>query len=130
MAGRRILFVEDDVDLVESLRTILEDEGISVLVAADGEAALLACNARPDLALVDLHIGGDLSGEPLIQAMRSRLRGWHCPIILVSGAVDLSRCVDALGADGYLEKPFSVDALLRLIDELAPPQHAPRSPAR
>lgn len=128
--GRRILVVEDDVDLVDSLRAVLEDEGHQVLTAADGSAALAVCDEQPDdllpsVALIDLNLGcAHLSGAPLLQALRDRLGG-RTLLILLSGEADLAHRATQLGADGSLEKPFAIETLLDLLDRLGTDQHAP-----
>jgi CheY-like chemotaxis protein len=128
MTGSRrpILIVEDDVDLVACLRAVLEGDRRSVIAVGEGAAALAACEQVPLLALVDLHIPGELSGAELVAALRARLPG-HAPIILLSAERDLALRARELGADGGLEKPFDIDDLLRIVREAADRagEHAP-----
>ena len=111
---RRILLVEDDSDLVMTLREVLECEGYEVLAAANGEAALRACGSHPSLALVDLHIDGQVTGPHLISALRDHLP-LGARLCLLSAERDLPERARELGADGYLEKPFDIEQLLRLV---------------
>jgi two-component system KDP operon response regulator KdpE len=116
MMSRRILLVEDDHDLVATLREVLGQEGYDVLTAPSGEAAVsVARQAHPELALVDLHIEGAVTGPELVASLRREMPQ-GARIHLLSGERDLSRRAREAGADGCLEKPFGVDALLAVIE--------------
>lgn len=101
----RILVVEDDSDVREMLRALLEDEGYDVLEAVDGDAALtLAAAVRPDLVLLDLRLPGR-HGFDVCRALRA---DHAMPIIIVTAQVDSHDVVAGLeaGADDYVTKPF------------------------
>jgi CheY-like chemotaxis protein len=115
---RPILIVEDDVDLVACLRELLEEDGREVLHAVDGDTALAACARDPALVLVDLHLPGQLRGRALVAAMRERLSP-AVRILLLTADRDVPRWAAALGVDGFLEKPFEIDALLDIIHQHA-----------
>lgn len=116
MAGRsRILFVEDDRDLVACLQAVFDEDGWEVITASDGASAIEACRRQPTLAFIDLHIEGPLSGAALIQAMR-RLLPPEARLYLLSGDRDLSQRAHELGADGWLEKPFDVEDLFEIVE--------------
>lgn len=115
MGRRQILLVEDDFDLVDSVQAVLEDEDCMVLAVSDGHTALAtAASSSPMLAFVDLRIQGELTGAPLIAELRRRLPP-GARLILLSGEPDLPERARQCGADGYLEKPFDIESLLRLI---------------
>ena len=123
--GRRILLVEDDQDLVSTLYDVLRDEGCVVFAASSGEAAISLCREQPAVAFVDLHIDGGVSAETLIAALRSSLP-YGAKVYLLSAENDLAARAEELGADGYLEKPFTIDDLLALVDH--PDAEAAASP--
>jgi DNA-binding response OmpR family regulator len=111
---RRVLLIEDDRDLVSTLKTVLEEEGCVVVTARSGEEAMAAADAlAPSLIFMDLHIEGALRGPELLGALRSRLPAAR--ILLISGERDLADRARELGADGSLEKPFDIEALLRVV---------------
>ena len=115
--GKSILIVEDDPDLVECLRSLLEEEGYAVAMAADGEAALAeADRARPGIALIDLHLPGALTGARLVEALREHLPP-SARLLLITGERDVLRHAEEMGVDGFLEKPFAVDELLRVVEK-------------
>ncbi|MEZ4448616.1 MAG: response regulator transcription factor [Nannocystaceae bacterium] len=110
-----ILIVDDEQDLVESLRYNLEREGYGVQVALDGNAALeiLGRSPPPDLLLLDLMLPG-CSGTEVCRRMRSEERTRMIPVIMISARADeIDRVVAfELGVDDYVTKPFSVRELL------------------
>jgi two-component system KDP operon response regulator KdpE len=110
----RILVVDDEPQILRTLRINLRARGHDVEVAADGAAALQAATShQPDLVVLDLGLP-DMDGVDVIHA----LRGWTAvPIIVLSGRAGSGDKVAALdaGADDYVTKPFGVDELLARI---------------
>ena len=126
-----ILIVDDEQDLVESLRYNLEREGYGVLFAHDGNAALelLGRAPPPDLLLLDLMLPG-CSGTEVCRRMRADERTRSIPVIMISARADeIDRVVAfELGVDDYVTKPFSVrELLLRIRAILRRHQSDPRS---
>ncbi|WP_024892292.1 response regulator transcription factor [Luteimonas huabeiensis] len=116
------LLVDDDALYLATLRRSLQRRGIECDTADSAAAALAAARARPpDFALLDLKLGED-SGLALIaplRAIRADMR-----ILLVTGYASVATAVEAIkrGADDYLPKPASVEAILRALRaEAAPP---------
>jgi DNA-binding response OmpR family regulator len=103
----RLLLLEDDDGIRDSLRLALTDEGFEVQAASAAEDALrLIAAAPPDLMLVDLMLGG-MDGFTFIRRVRPDS---EAPIIVVSARADTEDIVAALeaGADDYVTKPFVV----------------------
>ena len=116
----RILHVEDDEDTRTLVACILQGEGWQVVSVENATAAFeLAAGGGFDLYLIDNWIEGD-TGNALCRGLRSL--DPHTPILFYSGAVFPSDVASALasGAQGYLEKPCTPEALveeiLRLTD--------------
>jgi DNA-binding response OmpR family regulator len=114
-AGRgqkpRILLVEDEHAIVESLRYALEKEGYEVLEAGEGGAALeLARRASPDLVLLDIMLPG-MSGFEICRVLRQES---DVPILMLTARGDEPDRVVGLdlGADDYITKPFSLREVL------------------
>ena len=116
MAKGRILIVDDEASIVRSLEGILTDEGFDVVQARDGEAALALLQAQPcDLVLLDLWMPG-IDGIQTLQRLKA-MRSDVC-IIVMSGHGNIETAVKAtrLGAFDYLEKPLSLDNVLRSVN--------------
>jgi two-component system, OmpR family, KDP operon response regulator KdpE len=110
-AGKRVLVVDDEPQILRALRINLRVRDYQVDIAATGTEALqMAARHPPDLVILDLGLP-DLDGMEVIQG----LRGWtKAPIIVLSGRADSLDKVKALdaGADDYITKPFGVEELL------------------
>jgi two-component system, OmpR family, KDP operon response regulator KdpE len=112
--GARILVVDDEPQILRSLRTTLASHGYDVQTAATGEEALAAVDGRlPDLVVLDLVLPG-LSGLEVCRRLRAHS---SLPILVLSARGDERDKVAALdlGADDYLTKPFGVNELLARI---------------
>ena len=111
----RVLIVDDDDALRESLGLILSAEGYELVYAADGEAALAQLDETPvDVILCDLRMPG-IDGFDLIPQLGRKLPG--APVILMSahGTTDLAVEAIERGAYDYLAKPFQPSELLLLL---------------
>ena len=109
--GARILVVEDEESLADSVRYNLEREGYLVSVATDGRAALERFGVeRPALVILDLMLP-EVSGLDVCRAIRS---GSDVPIIIVTAKDSEADKVAGLelGADDYVTKPFSIRELV------------------
>jgi two-component system, OmpR family, response regulator RegX3 len=107
----RILVVEDEESLADSVRYNLEREGFSVAVAADGRRALEAFRADPpSLVILDLMLP-EMSGLDVCRTLRSES---EVPIIVVTAKDSEADKVSGLelGADDYVTKPFSMRELI------------------
>jgi len=116
---KKILIIEDDLDIAELERDFLEIEGFDVTIANDGLAgAKLAKTGEFDLILLDLMLP-NMNGYEICRAIRSKV---DIPIIMVTAKGEDSDKVRGLGlgADDYLAKPFStVELIARVKANLA-----------
>ena len=113
---RDVLIVDDDRVWAEQLARSLTRRGFSTRIAHDGAAALAAARAAvPDAALVDLRLA-EGSGLPLIGPLRALSEDMS--IVLLTGYASVATAVEAIkrGADDYLPKPASIEAILRAIE--------------
>jgi two-component system, sensor histidine kinase and response regulator len=107
---RPVLIVEDEDELRESLRDLLEDEGYRVEVAADGnEAMLQLVRLRPSLVILDLMMPG-MSGNEVYAAMQADPALASIPVIISTS--DPSR--SPIGVP-VLKKPVGIDRLLQYV---------------
>ena len=114
------LLVDDDPTYTRVLQRSLERRGLTLSIAHDVAGALaIARAAPPDFALVDLKLGQE-SGLSLIAPLRA-LRV-DMQIVLVTGYASVATAVEAIkrGADNYLAKPITAEALLRALADDSP----------
>ena len=117
-APRRILVVEDDVGLRETLAEVLEDDGHEVRVAEDGEAALAAIGEWiPELIVLDLMMPR-MDGYAFRQAQRELVGTLGTKILLLSAAHQVEAAAEQLEADAWLVKPFGLYDVLESVEGL------------
>jgi DNA-binding response OmpR family regulator len=119
-----ILCVDDDPDVLFSLKIVLESDGYAVVTAADGKAGVQVFReSRPDLVLLDLMMEEIDAGTRALKEMRTIDR--KVPIYLLSSTGDyLQGATDTheLGLAGVFQKPVDPNILLRLLRaKLKPP---------
>lgn len=110
-----VLVVDDEGDIRASLRGVLGDEGLRVLEAADGRQALaLVRTERPELVLLDVWMP-EVDGIELLRRLQEEPE--RPQVIMISGHGNIETAVQAtkLGAFDFIEKPFSIDALLGVV---------------
>jgi DNA-binding response OmpR family regulator len=113
-----VLVVEDDPDCAAVLSEALAMDGHEVMVALRADDALVqAGRRRPDVAIVDGHLGGD-AGLELVRTLR-RGRG-DLPVLLATGMSEAEVAVDAraAGVDEILVKPIELSVLLAAVARL------------
>lgn len=116
MPAQRILVVDDEPDIRNSVRDILEDEGFEVSLAENAiEARQLRESDKPDLVLLDIWMPGE-DGVSLLKDWKEN-DGLPCPVIMMSGHGTVETAVEAtrLGAFDFIEKPLSLAKLLRAV---------------
>ncbi len=118
----KILVVEDDVSVSELVKTVLEDEGYSVITAPSAEIAKeLIHTDNPDMAIVDIMLPGQ-GGMDLILDLHATSP--QLGIILTSGKIDMNKSTfkvlaHQFGVISILPKPFTIDELLLTVKETA-----------
>lgn len=117
MKKGRILVVDDQEQILESLHAILSDESHEVICARDGQEALhIVQSDAPDLVFLDIWIPG-IDGLQTLKAIK-RIDP-HCSVVMMSGHGTIETAVKAikLGATDYLEKPLNLEDVLHLVDK-------------
>jgi DNA-binding response OmpR family regulator len=112
-----VLLVDDQPDLIEGFRQLLELEGFEVEIHTSViTLPLTVRRIDPDVILLDLSLPA-LSGSALLQHGAHKLLRTTAPIILFSGraATELSRMTEELGADGFLSKADDLNDAIRRI---------------
>ncbi|HUK98940.1 MAG TPA: response regulator [Gaiellaceae bacterium] len=108
----RVLVVDDDPSLRLLCRVNLEHAGFQVAEAATVEEAEAALDDRPDVVLLDVHLGGSESTGVL-----RRIHEEHIPVAIVTGSVDVAEYRGI--ADAVLSKPFVPAMLVEVASRLA-----------
>ena len=115
-AKRRVLIVDDDIDLSGALAEALENNGFQTACSDDGQQAMgLVESFRPHVMLLDIWVPG-LNGIEILRYVRGR--GDKCPVIMFSGNGTIAMAVRAiqLGAFDYIEKPCSLTRLVESVN--------------
>ena len=122
----RVLVVDDDPDIRETLREVIEAEGCEVITAAHGRAALdvLMTGVMPSLIVLDLMMP-TMSGWDVLAALRGDRALAEIPVAVISASGGRT---PPLGATHFLKKPIDLDDLLDVVRDPRP--HAARMRAR
>jgi DNA-binding response OmpR family regulator len=112
--GETVLVVDDDRDILDLARLVLEDGGYRVIAAPSGQAALdHAAESRPDLILLDVNMPG-MDGWEVLKILKVDERTQDIPVALFTIKSQVRDRVLGLqgGACDYIAKPFAQDELL------------------
>src|SRR5688572_13388169 len=119
--SKSVLVVEDDRDIRELVRLTLESVGYSVEAATDGAEAIERIERqRPDLVVLDLMMPA-MNGLQFAEELRLRGLRPEVPILVLSAASQVLYKAGWIEAEGCIEKPFAIPALLGEVERLARP---------
>ena len=118
LEGKKILVVDDDMRNLFAIAKVLEDKGLLVVKAEDGNKALSALDSEPrvDLVLLDIMMPG-MDGYETLRRIRAQGRFAKLPVIALTAKAmreDREKCL-AAGANDYLAKPLDLDKLLSMM---------------
>ncbi len=114
-AGTRVLVVDDDQSILDTVTSILASEGFQVMAAGGGQQALAMLTAwHPTLVLLDMRMPF-VDGWAVARSMRES--GSKVPIIVMTAAESAERWADEIGAAGHLAKPFGLDELIACVED-------------
>jgi DNA-binding response OmpR family regulator len=116
---RTILLVDDDHEILESMRTVLENKGFRILAARDGNAGLMIAEREvPDLLVLDMMMPKK-SGFLVLEKLRSRPGGLIPTIMITGNEGSRHRAyAEMLGVRDYIRKPFAMEKLVRSIEKV------------
>ena len=118
--NKKILIVDDEPNILISLEFLMRREGFEILVARDGEEALQSIRAhRPDLVLLDIMMPR-INGFEVCRQVRADPALSGTRIVMLSAKGRPAQIAEglALGADGYITKPFSTKNLVAQVKSL------------
>ena len=123
---KTILLVDDDTEIVDSMRTVLESRGYRILVARDGNAGLsVAERENPDLIVLDMMMPKK-SGFLVLEKLKGR-PGGLIPTIMITGNEGSRHRAYAefLGVKDYIRKPFAMERLMEVVNRTLKPEPKP-----
>jgi DNA-binding response OmpR family regulator len=120
--SKRILLVDDDQEIVESMRVALQAKGYEILVARDGNQGLaMAEREAPDLVILDMMMpkrSGFLVIEKLRRSSNDALVRQKIIMITANEGSRHKAYAEMLGVDDYIRKPFAMDRLMESVNRL------------
>jgi two-component system alkaline phosphatase synthesis response regulator PhoP len=114
MEKKKILLIDDEEDIVTTLKFKLEDEGYALSTASDGfEGLKKAKGENPDLIILDIMMP-KMDGHKVCGLLKKDKKTSHIPIIMFTAKVqdEDRKLAGELGADAYITKPFEPAELL------------------
>lgn len=118
---RKVLLVDDDVELVELMQDVFARDGrFDIKTANNGfDAGMMVLDFRPDLVVLDVMLP-DINGREVCQRVRSDRSLESVKIMCISGMIEQDKINDLrnAGANDFMNKPFSVDDLLQRCCEM------------
>ena len=112
---KKLLVVDDEQDILEFLKVILEDEGY-IVVTSDKDDYLerIHDDTLPDLILLDMLLSGK-DGRDIVKYLKKQEKTRHIPVIMFSAHPSAREITKQAGADDFVAKPFEIDLLLNKI---------------
>ncbi|MAE60685.1 MAG: two-component system response regulator [Planctomycetaceae bacterium] len=118
LAGRRVLIVDDDRDVLATMEQALQAEGASTKCCTDGNTAVSLCESeKPELVVLDMMLP-KRSGFLVLERIKRRE---NPPVVIMITANEGKRhqaYAEELGVDGYLHKPVRLERLITLAQEM------------
>jgi DNA-binding response OmpR family regulator len=125
---KTILVVDDEFDIAEAVKAILEEDGYEVHACSNGVEALRCLKeVTPDLAILDIMMPR-LNGYETLKALRKQPAFAHLPVIIMSAITPEVKSPEYTWA-AYLKKPFSLHDLLEQVHRLVPKSPEGEAPA-
>ncbi len=123
----KVLIIDDDPDIVESIRVVLESQGYGVSGAVNGLEGLTRTRMeKPDLIILDVMMPEGMDGFEVAREIKKDPQTQHIPILMLTAIKDKTgpdfqkeaRDADWLPVDDYCAKPLNHDALLKKVSKL------------
>jgi len=121
LSSFKILIVDDEPDIRDYIRMVLEDNGATVIEACDGDEALdVARSEKPDLITLDIQMPNK-NGSQAYEEMRKDPELLHIPVCIITGHPELRRLIYQRVVpppDGYMDKPVDDQRLVMNLKKL------------
>ena len=117
----RVLVVDDNIDILQIVKIILENYGFEVAVTPKGEETLSKTDTfNPQLILMDVFLSSGIDGRELCKILKSNSQTKDIPVILFSAQIKMDDGFASWGADDFIAKPFEVKELISKIKSHLP----------
>ncbi len=117
---KTVLFIDDELSWLEAIKIAMDGESIKVITAESGEEALKQLRrSKPDLIVSDVRMPA-MNGFDLFQKVRSDPKFQNVPYVFMSWIddFDLKHTAKQLGADDYIERPFEMEDVKKVVLDL------------
>jgi two-component system response regulator VicR len=113
----KILFVDDDRDLLISMKALFKQNGFDIAVTLSCDEGLGILKAfHPDLIFLDMYIG-DQDGREMCKQIKEQADYRHIPIVFISGDREALKLYRDYGANSFVEKPLQFATLLEIVKD-------------
>lgn len=119
--GKEVLLIEDEPNIIEAIRFILSRDGWRVSTHSDGRTAFdKLCQKQPDVVILDVMLPGR-SGYEILRDIRAQNGFGDLPVLMLTakGQARDREMAESLGATQFMTKPFSNDAVLSAVRDMA-----------
>jgi two-component system, OmpR family, phosphate regulon response regulator PhoB len=116
--AKKILVIEDDKDIRDTIVYILEEENFEVVSSEDSKILKSIDTIKPDLVLLDNWLTdwkSDANGQQLSKELKTNPSTSHIPVVIISAVSNIKEIAEAGQADGYLRKPFDLHELVEIV---------------
>ncbi len=116
--AKKILVIEDDKDIRDTIVYVLEEEGYEVVSSEDSKILKSLDHIAPHMILLDNWLTewkSDANGEQISRELKSNPATSHIPVIIVSAVSNIKEIAASGLADGYLRKPFNLAELIAIV---------------
>ena len=116
--AKKILVIEDDKDIRDSIVYVLEEENYEVVSSGDSKILKSIDEIAPDMVLLDNWLTewkSDANGQQLSKELKSNPLTSHIPVVIISAVSNIREIAEAGLADSYLKKPFDMSELIDMV---------------
>jgi DNA-binding response OmpR family regulator len=113
---KKILLVDDDVDILEPISLLLEGRGYAVVPLSKGEKTYGKIDeVKPDLILLDILMSGS-DGRTICRKLKDNTATHNIPVVMMSAHPSAKKDSEQCGADDFIAKPFEADELVKVVE--------------
>jgi DNA-binding response OmpR family regulator len=114
---KKVLFIDDDKDILSIIPIVLAEENIEVVATNDPNIISELAVIKPDLILLDEWLG-EKKGSTICVEIKKIQETSDIPIVLISAVGNLDKIAEECAADAFIEKPFDIDKLVAVVKSL------------
>ncbi|AYL98989.1 response regulator [Mucilaginibacter celer] len=116
--AKKVLVIEDDKDIRDTVVYVLEEEGYEVIQSDNSRILRTLSTLQPDLILLDNWLtdwSSDANGQQLSKSIKDDPATSNIPVVIISAVSNIKEVAKAGNADGYLAKPFDLTSLSEMV---------------